>query len=146
MNIKGVKLSEKVVLNGRLDMIEQLSKNGLVRIHDFKTGKIKSRSQIDGSKADSKYNYKRQLVFYKILLDRYKEGIFKMKEGVIDFVEPNEKGNFRSEIFEITKEDVKELESVIKSVASQIINLTFWEQKCKDATCEYCKLKQMVFN
>ena len=146
MNIRGVKLSEEVILNGRLDMIEHLSKDGLVRVHDFKTGKIKSRPQIDGSKADSKYNYKRQLVFYKILLDRYKEGLFKMKEGVIDFVEPNDKGDFKSEIFEIIEEDVSGLESVIKSVASQIINLTFWDQKCKDEACEYCKLKQMVFN
>lgn len=145
MNIRGVKLSEDIVLNGRLDMIEQLSQDGLVRVHDFKTGKIKSRSQIDGTRTNSKYNYKRQLVFYKILLDRYKDGLFKMKEGVIDFVEPNEKGNFKSEVFSITEEDSRDLESVIKSVGSQIINLTFWEQKCKDGSCEYCKLKEMVF-
>ncbi|OGE26852.1 hypothetical protein A3C26_03035 [Candidatus Daviesbacteria bacterium RIFCSPHIGHO2_02_FULL_39_12] len=146
MNIKGVKLSEGIILNGRLDMIEQLSKTGSVRVHDFKTGKIKSRSQIDGTRADSKYNYKRQLVFYRVLLDRYKEGLFKMREGAIDFVEPNGKGDFKSEIFSITEEDVRELESVIKSVGSQIINLTFWEQKCGDDNCEDCRLKEMVFN
>ena len=144
MNIRGVKFSDKVTLNGRLDMIEQ--HNALVRVHDFKTGRIKPRSQIDGSRADSKFNYKRQLVFYRILLDRYKQGLFKMKEGVIDFVEPNEKGHFKSEIFIITKEDVRELESIIKSVASQIINLTFWDEICEDKACEYCKLKAMVFN
>lgn len=145
MNIKGVKFSEDVVLNGRLDMLEQLSKTGLVRVHDFKTGKIKSRSQINGTETDSKYNYKRQLVFYRILLNNYKEGLFKMREGVIDFIEPDKKGNFRSEIFDITKQDVIELESIIKSVGNKIVNLTFWEQKCGDADCEYCKLKEMVF-
>ena len=80
-------------------MIEQLSKDGLVRVHDFKTGKIKSRSQIDGTRTNGKYNYKRQLVFYKILLDRYKDRLFKMKEGIVDFVEPNGKGDFKSEVF-----------------------------------------------
>jgi len=145
MSIRGVKLAEGIVLNGRLDMLEQLSETVLVRVHDFKTGKIKSRSQIDGSKVDSKYNYRRQLVFYKILLDKYKDGLFKMTEGTIDFVEPDEKGNFKSETFIITEEDVRELENVIKSVGNQIINLTFWGQKCGDDDCEYCKLKEMVF-
>lgn len=145
MNIRGVQLSEEIILNGRLDMIEQLSKTGSIRVHDFKTGKIKSRAQIDGTKIESKYNYKRQLVFYKILLDRYKEGLFKMQEGVIDFIEPNEKGNFRSEIFNITEQDAIDLESVIKSVAGQIIHLTFWDTKCGDKNCEYCQLRQMVF-
>jgi len=145
MNIRGVKLSDSVVLNGRLDMVEPLNSSGSVRVHDFKTGKIKSRSQIDGSKENSNYNYKRQLVFYKILLDNYKEGIFKMKEGVIDFIEPDGKGNFKSEVFEILEKDVKDLKNVIKTVASQIINLTFWDQKCEDVACEYCKLREMVF-
>ncbi len=144
MNIKGVKLSKDITLNGRLDMIEILE-NGWVRIHDFKTGKAKPRAKIDGSDAHSDYNYKRQLVFYRILLDKYKEGLFKMKEGVIDFVEPDEKGKFKSEVFIISDQDVKELEKIIKSVGEQIISLSFWNQKCEDAKCEYCKLKEMVF-
>lgn len=145
LSVRGVRFSDDVILNGRIDMIEFISSDNLVRVHDFKTGKIKSRSQIDGTRTDSKYNYKRQLVFYRILLNKYKEGLFKMQEGVIDFIEPDKKGDFRSEIFDITKQDVIELESIIKSVGNKIVNLTFWEQKCGDADCEYCKLKEMVF-
>ena len=145
MNIRGVKLTENVVLNGRLDMIETLAKNGEVRVHDFKTGKVKSRSQIDGSREDSKYNYKRQLVFYKILLDKYKEGLLKMREGVIDFIEPDDKDKFSSERFEISQTDVKDLEQVIKSVSNQIMNLSFWESRCVDQDCQYCALKKVVF-
>ena len=145
MNIKGVKLAENLILNGRLDMIEILSKDGLVIVHDFKTGRIKSRSQIDGSKETSGYNYKRQLTFYKILLDKYKDGMFKTKVGIIDFIEPDEKGNFKKEIFEITENDTKELEQVIKIVAEQIMNLTFWDTKCDDESCQYCRLREMVF-
>jgi len=144
MNIRGVKLTMDVILNGRLDMIEP-STDGSVRVHDFKTGKIKSRSQIDGSRENSDYNYKRQLTFYKLLLDRYKEGLLKMKEGVIDFIEPDEKGNFKKETFEILPKDVEDLEKVIKVVASQIIDLSFWDIKCGDESCEYCKLREIVF-
>lgn len=145
LQIKGVRLSDNVILNGRIDMIEPLTKGGLVRVHDFKTGKIKSRSQIDGSSEKSKYNYFRQLTFYKMLLDRYKEGIFNMHEGVIDFVEPDEKERFRSEVFAVTNKDVKGLEELIEQTADQIMNLKFWDKKCDDEVCEYCKLAEMVF-
>ena len=141
-----MRFSDNVILNGRIDMIELLSADNTVRVHDFKTGKIKSRSQIDGSNEKNRANYFRQLVFYKILLDKHKEGLFKMKEGVIDFVEPDEKGRFRDEVFTVSDKDVKELEELIKSVADQIINLKFWDQKCKDQNCEYCKLRNMVFS
>ncbi|MDO8573629.1 MAG: ATP-dependent DNA helicase [Candidatus Daviesbacteria bacterium] len=137
LRVRGVKFEEGVILNGRIDMLEMFSSDNLVRVHDFKTGKIKPRTYPA---------YFRQLTFYKILLDKYKEGLFKMKEGVIDFVEPDPKGRFRSEVFMISDNDVKELEIVIKSVAAQIINLSFWDQKCDDKTCDYCRLKEMVFN
>lgn len=146
LQIKGVRLSEDVILNGRIDMLEPLSADGSVRVHDFKTGKIKSRSQIDGSSEKSQYNYFRQLVFYKILLDKYKEGIFKMKEGIIDFVEPDDKERFHSEVFTISDKDVKEVEELIRQTADQIMNLKFWDKKCDDESCEYCRLAEMVFS
>lgn len=146
MPIKGVKFAEKIILNGRLDMIEFLSNDGIVRVHDFKSGKPKSRGQIDGSKSDKEYNYLRQLVFYRILLDRYKEGLLKMKEGVIDFVEPDEKQRLRSEVFLINESQVHDLEQVIKSVGQQIMELSFWDQICDEKDCEFCTLRKMVFN
>lgn len=135
LSVRGVRFDDNIILNGRIDMIEPLSEN-FVRVHDFKTGRIKSRSHP---------NYFRQLTFYKILLDRYKEGLFKMREGVIDFIEPDEKGRFRSEVFEISDKDVKDLEGVIVETADQIFNLKFWDQRCKEQTCEYCKLREMVW-
>ncbi|MBI3103611.1 ATP-dependent helicase [Candidatus Daviesbacteria bacterium] len=144
MHIRGVKFSDQLILNGRLDMVE-IVRDNIVRVHDFKTGKPRSRSQIDGSKDEKKYNYLRQLVFYKLLLDRYKSGLFNMTEGVIDFIEPDEKGRFKSEIFFISDTQVKELEKLIKSVGDQIINLTFWDQTCGEKDCEYCKLRRLSF-
>lgn len=145
MNIRGVKLEENIFLNGRLDMIEILSNDGSVKVHDFKTGKAKNRSQIDGTKEGSDYNYLRQLIFYKILLDKYKEGLFKMKEGVIDFVEPDEKDLFHSEVFAISEDMKKALIDQVKYVANEILSLTFWDTFCENKDCEYCKLRRMAF-
>ena len=68
-----------------------------------------------------------------------------MSEGVIDFVEPDSKGNFKSEVFQITQKEVKDLTDLIKDVADQIINLKFWDKKCDKKDCEYCKLAQITF-
>lgn len=141
--IKGVRLTEDVVLNGRLDMIEILSAKD-VAVHDFKTGKIKPRTQIDGSNEKSNYHYLQQLVFYKILLDRYKNGSLRMIQGVIDFIEPDEKGRFKSERFDISEEMAKRLEEQIIYVSREIINLEFWDRSCNDLKCEYCQLKRLT--
>lgn len=143
--VRGVKFSDQLTLNGKIDMIEQLSIGGAVRVHDFKTGGVKTRSQIDGSKVDSKSNYLRQLVFYKLLLDRYKDGLFKMTEGVIDFVEPDDKGRIHSEVFDITDQQVKELEKMLILVGDQIINLDFWDKHCNNKDCKYCHLRELTF-
>ena len=137
LQVRGVRFSEGVILNGRIDMLEMLSSDNLVRVHDFKTGKIKPRMYPP---------YFRQLTFYKILLDKYKEGLFKMKEGVIDFIEPDEKGNFKSEKFIITDQMVKDLEKEIIRVSEDIINLEFWDKRCDDTKCEYCKLRDLTMS
>lgn len=158
--IRGIKFSEDVTLNGRLDMIEILDKKGTVRAYDFKTGQPKTRNQIEGltQTSNGSYNatrfksvamksrgdYKRQLVFYKLLLDRYQNKKMQMTEGVIEFVEPDKKGEFKREIFEITDEDTKQLEDEITRIASEITNLTFWDQRCDDKECEYCELRDFI--
>lgn len=145
LKISGVKLAENIMITGRLDMIEILSGNN-VSVHDFKTGKVKSRSQIDESNEKSDYHYLRQLTFYKILLDRSKNGLMIMREGVIDFVEPNEKGIFKSERFEVTEQMAKDLEKEIIKVSNEIINLEFWNKRCDDPKCEYCKLRDLTLS
>lgn len=142
LEIKGVKY-KGITLNGRIDMVD-LSQGKDVIIHDFKTGKPKSRGMIDGSNEKSETNYLRQLTFYKLLLDNYKNGVMKTKTGVIDFVEPDEKGRFKSEIFEITKKDVEELEGLIERVSKEIVNLEFWDKRCEEKNCEYCTLRELI--
>lgn len=144
LDIKGVRINDDLILNGKIDMIEIMDKNFKANVYDFKTGSIKSRNVIEGKTKDSRGNYKRQLVFYKILLDRYKSGFYKMQNGIIEFVEPSEKGEFKREIFDITKEETDSLLKEILKISKDIMNLTFWNEKCEDKKCEYCHLRDYI--
>ncbi len=146
LNIRGIRFTEHIFLNGKIDMIERLDAKGNVAVYDFKTGKPKSRAYIEGDIKSGNGDYKRQLVFYKILLDRFKEGRLKMtmQEGVIEFVEKNDKGAYQTERFAITDEETKELEKLIVKVSNEILDLNFLNETCDDKDCDYCKLRSFM--
>ncbi|MBI1998921.1 MAG: ATP-dependent helicase [Parcubacteria group bacterium] len=60
-------LSVSIPLRGILDRVEEREDGGICVI-DYKTGKPKSRNEIEGNTKNSRGDYKRQLVFYKLLL------------------------------------------------------------------------------
>ena len=141
--IKGIRFDEDIFLNGKIDMIVQ-NDDKSTAVYDFKTGKPKSEGFIIGSNKSSNGDYKRQLVFYKILFDRYKNGEIKVSSGVISFVEQNEHGEHKDYEFEINDEEVKELESLIRQSADEIVNLSFLGKYCGDDNCQYCKIIKMI--
>lgn len=127
-----------LLLRGALDRIDEVS--GGVRVVDYKTGKSRSRNDIMGATKDSDGNYYRQLTFYKLLLARTEQPLH-MTEGVIEFVEPDDKGNIRVEHFTITDEEVVALETQIQSVADAISTLSFWNTPCADTACRWCQIR-----
>jgi DNA helicase-2/ATP-dependent DNA helicase PcrA len=127
-----------LMLRGTLDRIDEAGSG--VNVIDYKTGKPKSRNELMGKTKDADGNYYRQLSFYKLLLART-EDPRQMKEGIIEFVEPDEKGNIRVEAFEIRDEDVRNLEDTIRTSAESIMNLSFWNEPCDDQKCEWCGLR-----
>ena len=137
--IDGVTLEDKIAINGKLDRVEFLTEE-IVRVVDYKTGKPKTRNDIEGNTASSDGNYKRQLVFYKLLLD--KEGKYDMKDGVIQFIEPDDRGKMHREEFEITTGEVKVLEAQVMQVAHEILDLSFWNKGCHKPDCKYCELRK----
>ncbi len=143
-NIRGVEL-EGVVLSGKLDKIEFLN-NKEVRVTDYKTGKVKSRNEIEGKTKSQAGNgdFKRQLVFYKLLLDLSKDLELDMKTGIIEFLEPNEASKIKWEEFEIGKEEVEALKDTIKSVVKEITNLEFWDRYCDEEKCKYCGYRKLL--
>jgi hypothetical protein len=134
---------DKILLKGTLDKIE-IQNDGSVIVVDYKTKKPMSRNQIEGKTKSGDGNYKRQLVFYKILLDKYEKGKYQMKTGELDFIEPDDKDRYKKENFEITEEDEKEVLGLISKTAFEIATFEFWNKKCDDKDCEYCALRNIM--
>ncbi len=139
LDIRGIRINEDLYLNGKIDLIAPTNNNKF-DVTDFKTGKPKSRNVIEGNVKAGDGNIKRQLVFYKLLLDRYRNGFFKMANGIIEFVEPNESGLYKREVFQISDHEANELLIIIEKCAKEIISLSFWNDNCTDKDCEYCRL------
>ena len=135
-------------INGKLDRIEFLNSakdaltkdDAAVTVIDYKTGKPKTRNDIEGNTQSSDGNYKRQLVFYKLLLDR--QGDYDMASGAIEFIEPDEKGKYHREVFVIEPQEIAGLENVIRTVANEIRTLAFWNRTCGRPECEFCALRR----
>ncbi len=142
-SVRGVLLDEKIPLTGKLDKIEFLDAVGHVNVVDYKTGRPRSRAVIEGKTKGGDGAYKRQLVFYKLLLDRYLGGKYHMVSGDIDFIEPDASGKFRKERFLIERTDVNALEEVVGRVSKEILSLSFWGRRCRDKECRYCRLAKM---
>lgn len=143
-NIEGIELAPDIAIKGRIDKIEILDDASHVNVVDYKTGRPKSKNEIEGKTKSSDGNYKRQLVFYKLLLDRYRDGKFRVVSGTIDFVEPDTRGKYHKEAFAITDEEVKELEALTVRTGQEILSLAFWDRTCGDEACEYCALRKMM--
>jgi len=69
---------------------------------------------------------------------------YKMKTGEIDFIESNKNGIYKRERFEISADELKNVEEEIKKTAKEIINLTFWDKTCDDPDCYYCNLRKIM--
>lgn len=141
---------DKILLKGQLDKIE-FNNDGTVTVVDYKTRKPLSRNQIEGLTKNGDGNYKRQLVFYKILLDKYSltklgvgEGKYQMKNGELDFIEPDDKGHYHKEVFTITEAEERGIFALIGRVAKEIANFEFWDKRCQDQDCQYCGLKDIM--
>lgn len=140
--IRGIEFDKNIILTGKLDKLEFLSERE-VNVVDYKTGKPKTRNQILGKTKEGDAGVWRQLIFYKILLDRFKDGFYEMVSGEIDFIEPKENGSHVKEKFLVTKDDTLMLEDEIRRIAKEILNLEFWDKRCDDKKCEYCKIRNL---
>ncbi|MDE1966472.1 MAG: ATP-dependent helicase [Patescibacteria group bacterium] len=128
-------------LTGKLDKIEFIGPSA-VRVIDYKTSKPKSRNELEGKTKDANGDYKRQLQFYKLLLDE--DGKYAMEDGVIEFIEPNDRGSYKREAFAVGIAEVSALKDVIRRTAEEILGLGFLGTACKEKDCEYCRLGKII--
>ncbi|MCX6701845.1 MAG: ATP-dependent DNA helicase [Candidatus Zambryskibacteria bacterium] len=139
--INGVELSPGIILSGNLDKVEIISSNKVV-VTDYKTGKQRSRNDIEGKTKNSTGDMKRQLEFYKLLLKLHDNII--MQTGIIEFLEPNDSGKYNREEFEISEEEVNKLIKTIKQAVKEITTLSFWDKVCDDKDCQYCSYRKLL--
>ncbi len=134
-----------ILLRGRLDKLELLGGN-MVNVVDYKTGGYKTRNEILGQTRNSDGNIKRQLDFYRLLLELHDGGKYEMIKGTIDFIEPDEKGKIHTEVFEMNHNDAENVKKEVERIATEIINFSFWDKECADAKCDFCNLKRTLFS
>jgi CRISPR/Cas system-associated exonuclease Cas4 (RecB family) len=139
--ISAVELAPNIMLSGNLDKVEIISSRKAI-VTDYKTGKQKSRNEIEGKTKNSNGDMKRQLEFYALLLKLHDD--MKMEKGIIEFLEPNESGKYTRQEFEISNEEISALTETIKRAVKEITTLAFWNKKCSDKKCEYCKLREII--
>lgn len=136
----------KILLRGTLDKVEYLSGDH-VNVVDYKTAEPKSRNELMGNTKNASGDYYRQLIFYKLLLERRDEpgrSPLIMDSADIDFIEPTDRGVYKREHFVIEPAEVDELVETIKKVSAEILTLSFVSQTCGDADCEFCKLREAL--
>ncbi len=143
-SVQRVDLAPGIFAKGRIDKIEIIGYSGEVNVVDFKTGRVKTRGQIEGSTKDSEGNIKRQLNFYKLLLDGYKEGKYRVVSGEIDFIDPDDRGKWRREVFTITDEEVDGLRAKAIEIGNEIRDFSFWDKRCGEKECPYCKMRDLM--
>jgi hypothetical protein len=87
---------------------------------DYKTGKPKTMGQIEGTTQDSDGELRRQLEFYKLLIDSDPSLNYKFGEGMLDFVEePGLKGKSGERRFLVTDQQIEQLkQTILASMAS----------------------------
>jgi DNA helicase-2/ATP-dependent DNA helicase PcrA len=140
-----VALGDGLTLNGQIDKLEIGPDGRSVCAVDYKTGRPKSRQHIlGGLKAAGSGDYFRQLVFYKLLLDKFEAGEYRVEAGLLDFIEPDEKGRYHQEKFELTDAHVSDLKNQIKAVVAEILNLEFFRRGCEKPDCEFCRLYNLT--
>jgi DNA helicase-2/ATP-dependent DNA helicase PcrA len=128
-----------ISLVGQIDRMEWADEShSSLCVIDYKTGKPRTLNEIEGKVGTQEFSvrelelpqpirgpYKRQLLFYKLLVQL--DGSFKVKvsEGVFDFVEPNDTGKFVQRQFALEDKDVELLKELIVEVMAEIRSLKF---------------------
>jgi DNA helicase-2/ATP-dependent DNA helicase PcrA len=132
---EGTKLTGKV---DRIDFIDRDRKE--VEVIDYKTGHAKSMNEILGKTKNSDLDYKRQLVFYKLLsqLDTtFNKNVISTK---LEFVE-SDGGKFKSINYQVTEDDLIDLKNTIRNVIDRIKKLEFG-RTTEYKHCENCQYRE----
>ncbi len=140
----GLPAIPELPLTGKLDRIDIGDDGYALRVVDYKTGKPKSRNEIEGNTATSDGAYKRQLTFYALLLSLHGDDRYATNTGVLSFVEGDSKGVIKEESFTITDAEVSALKEEIIAAAAALCSGDFLRDATLASESEYAHLIQQL--
>ncbi len=127
-------------LTGNLDRLDFDAEGNLLQVVDYKSGKPKTRGYIEGTTKDSTGDYKRQLTFYALLLSLQDDARYHTRNGLLSFVEADDKDLIREEFYTITDEEIESLRQEIIRVVREIAHGAFLSAPCDPDKSDYCHL------
>jgi RecB family exonuclease len=111
---------EEILLTGAIDKLVRCD-DGTYAVVDYKTGKPWSRNI-----KEKKAALKRQIAFYKLLLDSYDDHRYNMGYGELDFIEPHPVTHeYEKEIIRVDARDVATIKKEINAFAQDILTGAF---------------------
>jgi hypothetical protein len=130
-------------LNGQIDRVDLIDpEQKIVQLVDYKTGSSRTQNEILGKVGTAEYSekelalpesvrglYKRQLLFYKLLLQLDHSFQGKVTSGIFEYVEPEDSGKYVTRELPLLDEDVEELKKLIVEVMAEIRALRFLPTK-----------------
>jgi len=127
----------ELTLSGKIDKLEYIKEmnTGPVRVVDYKTGKVYSKKSTKAQKEA----LERQIQFYHLLLEDYKQGDIVVQEAILDFVEPTDVDEFEQKTLSVTEEDLVALRQTIEEMATSVLDGSFLSQGCSKKDCESCE-------
>lgn len=129
---------------GKIDLIERLSKGDL-RVTDFKTGSLKTRSSIEKEDSDGRLSsYMRQLAMYSYLINGVEANSL-VRESQLEFLEADPLNKDALYNTTITEEHIDLLKRDIADYDESLKDGTWIDRECKfksygsDTECPNCK-------
>ena len=132
-------------ITGKIDLLEKLDEVS-VRVTDFKTGKPKTKSEIEKDNEEGRMSdYLRQLAMYSFLLDGKSDGNQEAVESRLEFIEakPGDKNAIYStkiagDHIERLRQDVRDYDRLIKT--GEWVNRQCHHKSYQGEECQYCAL------
>ncbi len=128
-----------VPVTGKIDLIE-IGADGC-NVVDYKTGNpdksiaanISQPNETDPLGGD----YWRQMVFYKLLLERWEDRTWNVKTGRFEYVQKTKNGTYKTPVVPIFAADEQTVLSQLKDAYSRIMNHEY-NKGCGDEKCHWC--------